>query len=227
MHERKALVLLKFLKNLPDDVTHLFLLGDIFDMWVCDHDFYEKHFKLLIDEIVRIISKGVSVAYFEGNHDFHLKEFWEKRLGAKVFDSPQYVDLGHLRLRLEHGDESNPDDKNYLRLRRFLRHPASKFTIQKAPGVLVKAIGENWSRLSRQSRPHVNEKTKLRARQYAIESLSKKEFDLIIFGHIHMRDEFAFEFNGRRHQYINLGSWLESPVAYELTPEKRGFVNLA
>jgi UDP-2,3-diacylglucosamine hydrolase len=226
MHEKKALLFLKFLKSLEGDVTHLFLLGDIFDMWIGDHAFYEKHYKLILDELRRLMKAGVQIVYFEGNHDFHLKEFWEDRLGVKVYESPQYIDLGDLHLRLEHGDECNPDDKGYLRLRKTLRHPVLEFAIQKAPGGLVKFVGENWSQISRQSRPYVNEKVRLRARQYAIESLSKKEFDLIIFGHIHMRDEFKFEFNGRHYEYINLGSWLDKPTVYEITPFIRRFVEL-
>ncbi len=227
MHEKKALIFLKFLKALPTDATHLFFMGDIFDMWVGSHEFYNLRFKPILDEIAKLVARGVKISYFEGNHDFHINEFWEGHLGVKVFNSPQYVHLGKLLLRLEHGDESNPDDKNYLRLRKTLRHPVTEFLAKKAPGKLIQVIGENWSRISRQLRPYVNEKVKLRARQYAIEALSKREFDLIIFGHIHMRDEFKFEFNGRNFEYINLGTWLEAPTAYELTPTQRGFISLS
>jgi UDP-2,3-diacylglucosamine hydrolase len=228
MHEKKALLLLKFLKSFPEDGTHLFFLGDIFDIWIGDHQFYEKEYKLIIDEIRRLLDRGVKMFFFEGNHDFHIKEFWEGRLGVRVFDSPQYFDLGKLRLRIEHGDFSNPDDKNYMRLRKTLRHPLMKMAIQKAPGKLVQFIGENWSKISRQSKkPYVNEKVRLRARQYAIETVSKKEYDLIIFGHIHIRDEFKFEFNGKQFEYVNLGSWLDVPATYEITPTSRAFINLS
>ena len=63
---------LQFLRSLSgkSDVTHLYLLGDIFDLWVADHTFFIERYAEIIDEIRRLVSQGVEVAYFERNHDW-------------------------------------------------------------------------------------------------------------------------------------------------------------
>jgi UDP-2,3-diacylglucosamine hydrolase len=224
--DSRALIFLKFLKNFDPQGTHLFLMGDIFDVWIGPHRVFVDRNNRIVDEIRRLVKRGVQVHYFEGNHDFHIKGFWQREIGAKVYDRSRYFEFDGLTIRAEHGDESNPDDLSYVRLRKFLRSLPMKLVALKLKGSAVRAIGDTWSGLSRKGAPYVNEKVKLRARQYAIEKVSEKPFDLIIFGHIHMRDEFVFEFNGKQHKYVNLGTWLDRPNAYLVTPGEHRFIEL-
>ena len=75
----RARAFLDFLRSLSaaEGTTHLVLLGDIFDLWVADHDYFIKKYGDIIDEIRRLTEEGVEVSYFEGNHDLHLRYFWE------------------------------------------------------------------------------------------------------------------------------------------------------
>jgi len=209
--DRKFQVLLNFLKALPSDATHLFFMGDIFDLWVGEHQYFIQVYDPILTEVQKLQKQGVEIHYFEGNHDFHLRTYWQEELKVHVHEGVHHIQLGNCILRLEHGDLTNPDDLNYLRLRKFLRSKPMEWIIKNAPEKLVTFVGENWSQRSRKARPYVNEKVKLRARQYAIEAASQTPFDLMVCGHTHMQDEFRFEFNGRQHLYINLGTWLATP----------------
>jgi len=225
--DSRALLFLNFLKNFDPQGTHLFLLGDIFDVWLGHHSFFAERYNRIVTEIKRLVKRGVQIHYFEGNHDFQLKNYWQKEVGVHVYDRRRYFEFEGLTLRVEHGDESNPDDLSYTRLRRALRSLPAKFLIHYLSGTTLYTIGSKWSGLSRKGeQPYVNEKVKLRARQYAIEKVAEKPFDLVIFGHIHMRDEFIFEFNGKQHKYVNLGTWLDHPNAFLITPGEHKFIEL-
>ena len=54
--------------------------------------------------------ENVEIVYFEGNHDLHLRYFWGDRLGLTVSAGPRYFELCGRTLRIEHGDQMDPDD---------------------------------------------------------------------------------------------------------------------
>lgn len=226
MEDPRAGILLRFLKSLERDTTHLFLMGDIFDLWIADHDIFANKFAQLSHEIVNLVRRGVEVHYFEGNHDFHLKEFWQDKVGARVHEAPYYMTLGNYRVRLEHGDETNPEDRLY----RFQRWTLRTWLLEKmcflAPSWFVRFIGETWSGQSRKKRPYVNQSLKDRVRRFVQEKSRERHFDLMICGHTHMRDDFEFEVNGKKSRFINLGTWLEKPSTLEVTNESIQFIEL-
>ena len=84
------------------------MLGDIFDLWVADHRYFIDAYSEIIDQIKRLQRAGIEIHYFEGNHDLHLKSFWQDELGLAVHNEPFYVQLGDTVVRLEHGDQMDP-----------------------------------------------------------------------------------------------------------------------
>jgi UDP-2,3-diacylglucosamine hydrolase len=59
--------------------VQLFLLGDIFDLWVSNGAVFVKKFQAISDAIGDLTSSGVRVVFFEGNHDLHIAPHWKKR----------------------------------------------------------------------------------------------------------------------------------------------------
>lgn len=213
----RAHAFLAFLKGLsgPGDATHLFLLGDIFDLWVADHDFFVERYADIVDEIKRLRDAGVEIAYFEGNHDLHLRYFWADDLGLTVYPGPTYVELAGKTVRLEHGDEMDPDDTGYLFLRWFLRTTPIRLLLRYLPGGLISRIGE---RASSTSRRYTSETKSIDAhtavakiRTHAGKAYRERPFDLIVSGHVHVRDDCEIEVDDAKCRSINLGTWLEQP----------------
>ena len=211
-------------------ITHVYLLGDIFDLWVADHDFFISRYGAVIEQIRRLRNEGVEVAYFEGNHDLYLRHFWEQELGVTVFGGPTLVDLCNRRVRLEHGDEMDPDDKGYRFLRWFLRTPVIHFLCRSLPGSLIARIGERASAGSR----HYTSNTKTiesdtaiaKIRRHAEKAHAEAPFDLIISGHVHIRDDWESVADGRPFRSVNLGSWLDAPCYFKLDDHEARFVEL-
>lgn len=225
-NERNGVLLLRFLRSLqrPGHLpTHLFFLGDIFDFWVGNHDFYHHKFREIVDEIGSLKRQGVDIQYFEGNHDLHVGEFWGKRYRIPVHTEAKMFKLGEATVRCEHGDFINGNDKAYLKLREILRTPRMESLARRAPAGLMNKFGELASGLSRKNtfvvRRDNAEELREMIREYAQTQYVSKHFDLIVTGHMHVKDDFQFEVNGRKVRSINLGSWYGKPEVLHLTSQ--------
>jgi UDP-2,3-diacylglucosamine hydrolase len=238
--DANARVFLKFLHGLKhkrtpqttasEKPTHLFLVGDIFDLWIGGHSYFRHRFADIIEVIQELVQLGVKIHYFEGNHDLHLADFWEGEVGVEVHTDAEYFEIGGITVRVEHGDLINPDDRGYLFLRRFLRTPTMKVLATSLPASFVRMIGDRASQVSRKSssgaRANAAEDIRSLIRKHAQACFSEHEFDLIISGHVHIKDDFTFESHARRVRAINLGSWFDGPKAFRLIGKVGEFVEL-
>ncbi len=231
-------VLIQFLKQLLKDATggskeaptSLFLVGDIFDLWIADHDFFIQEFKPVIEIIQQLQSAGVTIHFFEGNHDLHLQKFWERELGVQVHGEARYFELGSQVVRVEHGDQMNPHDSGYLFLRWLLRTPILRWLSYHLPAFVVKAIGERASGVSRQYTSTRKElpidKIHALTRLHAETVFQQQAFDLMISGHVHVIDDYIFRASGRTIRSVNLGSWYDGPKAFVLNDDGGKFLKL-
>jgi len=221
LNERNGNILLRFLHSLQSgtlSATHLFLLGDIFDFWVGDHDFYPQKFGPIVDVLLDLKNKGVQVIYVEGNHDVHVKEFWKKN-GVDAFVEDRYFNVGPWTIRVSHGDLMNPSDHKYHKYRNFIRHGFMETVVaQILPAKQLHQIGDWASRTSRKKssmhRRDSESALRLMIHDYAEKCYAEKPFDFIVSGHMHFKDEWKSP--TERFTSINLGSWFDPPVALVL-----------
>lgn len=211
-----------FLQSLQGgrDLTHLYLLGDIFDLWVADHRYFVDRYGSIIDEIRRLQGEGVEIAYFEGNHDLHLESYWQERLGVTVHPGPTYARHDGKVLRIEHGDQMDPDDTGYRFLRWFLRTPPIRWLVCNLPGTLIRFIGERASASSRQYTSQTKtiepDQAVAKIRAHAKRAFQARPFDIILSGHVHIRDDCVIEAGSGTFRSVNLGSWLYAPCYFRI-----------
>ena len=227
--------------RLTDQTTHLFLVGDIFDLWVGGASFFAERYSGVVSLIRDLRAKGVRVVYFEGNHDLHLERIWSAQLGCEVATEPKYYQLGRWLVRVEHGDLMNPDDTGYHFLRSVLRTPFVKWLANALPGRVIQWIG---NLMSRSSRKWTSSALKARRDSFIrtmIHSHAERAlrrdgyFDLMVSGHVHVEDDYRWEMHSpesliteeyddddtRFVRSVNLGWWLpgETPRAFRLEEE--------
>ncbi len=254
--ESKALLLERFLFQLiqqasaarnttgsTDAPTHLFLVGDIFDLWIGSHRYFRRRFEKLVGLVRDLVRLGVEVHFFEGNHDLHLTDFWQGEIGVRVHTDSEYFDLplslgsslvgalgGKFRVRVEHGDLINPDDSGYRFLRWLLRTPVIRGLALNLPEKLVTAIGERASAASRDytsgdgAKAIDHRDVPKMIHTYVKRAYHDEPFDLIITGHVHIQDDFTFEAAGKVVRSVNLGSWFESAPVFLLSESASGAV---
>ncbi len=231
-HERNSNTLLRFLFYLNQNPQEhrLFLLGDIFDAWVSDGYAFVEHYKLIIDEIVKLKKAGAEVYYFEGNHDVHIDIFWTKQFNIPVIENMKYFELEGLKVRLEHGDFINPEDKAYLQYRELIHQPWFEFLVHNLPSPFWKWLTEQQSGRSRKksSRYAIENTDRIKnlIRSYARNTYKEKPFDLIVTGHMHIFDDYEFVCGDRKIRSINLGTWLEAPRVLKIENKKIEIIDL-
>ncbi len=218
INERNGNLLLRFLfflnKN-PKENT-LYLLGDIFDLWISNGDVFVRHYGQIVDEIQKLSNSGGKIYYFEGNHDLHIDVFWTKKMNIEVIEGVKFFQINDFKVRCEHGDYINPDDTAYLKYRQTLQKPWVEFFAHVLPSCFWKPVGEFLSSKSRKKTAFYavtqSEKIKTMVQAYAMKVYNSESFDLIVTGHMHVFDDFSFKGQGQKNiRSINLGTWLDQP----------------
>lgn len=229
----KLHLFISFLKQLKgsENITHLFLLGDIFDLWIAGHNYFINQYQPVIAEIRRLKSEGVEIHYFEGNHDLYLQHFWQKEVGAQVHGEAEYFQLGSSICRLEHGDQMDPEDRGYIFLRWLLRTPFLKWLAPRLPERAIVWFGERASQASRQYTSKLKviaeDQARRKFRQHVDKVFHQRPFHFLISGHTHVRDDHLFESTIGPVRAINLGSWFDSPAYFKMTTDFQGFEALS
>ena len=235
-NEPSSKILLGFLIQLEnslkttDPATHLFLVGDIFDLWIASHTFFIEKFKAIVDQLKLLKSKGLEIHYFEGNHDLYLKDFWQETLGMTVHSKAAHFRLGKLHVRVEHGDLINPEDKGYLFLYSFLRTQSMSWLAKNLPSSLVKLIGTKASSASREYTSvtkHIHQdKMRELIKDYVL-GLKGQKFELFVSGHVHIQDDQILTKAGSQVRCINLGSWFDFAKCFILSDSEAQFFKIS
>ena len=171
-------------------LSHLFLLGDIFEAWVGD-DQPDRVAAELAARIAALTDRGVHVAVMRGNRDFLLgtdsrAPAWPTRCGAVLLGDEEVLDLFGQRVLIAHGDAWCTDDRAYQRFRTEVRSPAWQQSFLSKPLAERLAIARHLreqSELSKQSNDlgDVNEGA-------VREALQAAGVRCVIHGHTHRPD---------------------------------------
>ena len=111
-----------FLSGPARRADRLYLLGDIFDLWLGDDDHRSPHPEIEA-ALAETVSAGVPVDLIRGNHDFLLGDEFAERTGCRLADEPLVIELAGERTVLLHGDTLCIRDTEYQAFRRYARDP--------------------------------------------------------------------------------------------------------
>ena len=102
----------------------VFILGDLFEVWVGDDSALPGSFEARCGEVLRAASQRADVLFMHGNRDFLVGEDFLARSGVRALDDPTVLEFGGARTLLTHGDLLCTDDVAYQQFRRQVRDPA-------------------------------------------------------------------------------------------------------
>ena len=95
-----------------------------------------------------------------------------------------------------------------------------KFVGKNLPGPWAAKIGEKASEKSRSYTSNVKtiseEESLATLRQHVKRCMQKQDFDFLISGHIHVKEDHCEEIKGKKVRSINLGTWLKEPWAFKI-----------
>jgi len=103
-HGDSFLKLLYKLENEEVKIPQLFLMGDNFDLLFGYND-YIQTFSFEAIELLQKLSKKLEIHYFEGNHDFCLKDVFPNVNVYSREEQPTIFTLGDKKVAVSHGDK--------------------------------------------------------------------------------------------------------------------------
>jgi UDP-2,3-diacylglucosamine hydrolase len=109
-----------FLEGPARGAEALYLLGDLFEVWVGDDDDNADHARTC-GALKKLTDSGVATYAIHGNRDFLLGELFVARTGVKLLPDPVLVDLYGVPTLLSHGDAFCTEDTSYQQLRSIVR----------------------------------------------------------------------------------------------------------
>lgn len=112
---------LSFIKTRAIQARVLYILGDLFEVWLGDDD-EAAGFKPVITALQQL-SKSVEIYFIHGNRDFLVGQSFAERTGMTIIQEPTVIQPGSTRIGLMHGDLLCTDDVDYQNFRRMVRNP--------------------------------------------------------------------------------------------------------
>jgi UDP-2,3-diacylglucosamine hydrolase len=113
---------ISFLRGPARQAEALYLLGDIFEVWVGDDDATPDNAHIC-EALRELTASGVATFAIHGNRDFLLGEEFSRWTGVKLLPDPVMVELHGVRTLLSHGDVFCTEDASYQQLRSIVRQP--------------------------------------------------------------------------------------------------------
>jgi UDP-2,3-diacylglucosamine hydrolase len=175
---------LRFLAGHARGAAHLYILGDLFEVWIGDDDDAPGHGPIL-DGLRDLVASGVPAGFMTGNRDFLAGTRFTERSGCGLLADPTVIELGGVRTLLTHGDRLCIDDAGHMRFREmvdssdfrddFLARPLDE---RRATARSMRRESEAYKRVAAPEIMDVNDSA-------VQEALEAHEAALMIHGHTH------------------------------------------
>ena len=109
-----------FLVESKKACSHLFILGDLFEVWIGDDDnnSFHQEIKAALSEFT---SNGPETFFMHGNRDFLIGEAFANEVGISILSDPYALNINGLKVILSHGDFLCTDDIDYMDFRNMVR----------------------------------------------------------------------------------------------------------
>ena len=150
------------------------------------------------------MSRGVSVYYIQGNHDFQI-DVALKKIGVRVAEPDLTLEISGKKFYIAHGDLVNGSDYGYLVLRKSFRSKWFGSVLNVVPGSFIDQLGQRLSLASRMHHPvTLIPRVREMFRSFALKKI-QAGFDYVVLGHCHDLDEMTVETGDKLAHYINMG----------------------
>lgn len=198
--------LLDFLGHDAKGSDALYILGDLFEVWLGDDDDNPDH-QNIIDSLQRLHSQGTPIYIQHGNRDFLLGERFSQRCGCTILPDPCVIDLYGQQVLIMHGDLLCSDDVDYQAFRLQVRDPAWQAQFLHLPLTQRKQIAEGLRQKSQQETrtktTDIMDVTQSTVDQY----MQQHNVHTLIHGHTHRPDIHKWKQNDIARERIVLGDW--------------------
>lgn len=208
-----------FTRFLTEEAVHaqaLYILGDLFEVWVGD-DHPVDGLETCLQALSNLQGK-VPVYFIHGNRDFMLGNTFAQTHHLQLLDEHTVIDLFGRKTLIMHGDTLCTDDLEYQQFRKHIRNPQvqDEFLQHPLEARLAQARGireESTSRTAAKDEMITDVNPDEVARV-----MKQFEVDLLIHGHTHRPATHSLEVNGTSAERIVLSDWYEHGQVLRCNP---------
>ncbi len=212
--EREKLFI-KWLDEVKDDASQIFLMGDIFDFWFEYKTVVPKGFVRLLGKLAEITDAGIPVSLFRGNHDIWAFNYMEKELNIKLYRDPEVMEFSGKKFYLAHGDGLGPGDHGYKFLKKVFACRFNQWLFRWLHPDLGAKMGLFFSKRSRlanvakEGKKDVTNNIKNEMLYKYTEEMIKQQpdIDFFIFGHRHLPTQVRMSDSA---ELVILGDWISN-----------------
>lgn len=195
-----------FIENECIRAERLFILGDLFEVWVGDDD-DDPAMVRVIEAIAKLRAYEVPCYVMHGNRDFLLGDTFAERTGARILTDYVTFDIYGQSLLLTHGDLLCTDDTAYMKLRSTVRDPQWQAQFLSRPIEERRKIAASMRAKSKTETASKADDI-MDVNQTAVaETLRSHGVHTLIHGHTHRPGVHRFQIDGQPATRIVLGDW--------------------
>jgi UDP-2,3-diacylglucosamine hydrolase len=210
---RRERTIIRWLESIRHDAHAIYLLGDIFDFWFEYRHTIPKGFIRLQGKLADLRDQGIIIAFFTGNHDMWMFDYFPGELGIPVYREPIALQVNSQKMIVGHGDGLGPGEASYKVLKAFFDSKICQWLFARIHPNLGMSIATFWSRQSRINNMKREETFNGPEGEYLFvwcrEIEKKSHHDYYIFGHRHLPLDLPV---GEHSRYVNTGEWVHRPT---------------
>jgi UDP-2,3-diacylglucosamine hydrolase len=199
---------LDFLEKQCPQADALYILGDLFEVWLGDDDNSPGN-PDAISALKKLNDTGTPVSVMHGNRDFLMGKKFAANSHCKLLGDDEVIDLYGTPALIMHGDTLCTDDVDYQKFRQQVRNPAWQQQLLAMPLEQRAAIAKSMREQNESAKADktcdimdVNQTT-------VEEQMLKHNVTHLIHGHTHRPNVHEFTVDGQNMQRIVLGDWYE------------------
>ncbi|PML81001.1 UDP-2,3-diacylglucosamine diphosphatase [Enterovibrio norvegicus] len=196
----------RFLNDEAPLASALYILGDLFEVWVGDDDDVPLHHE--VAAALKVLSdKGVAIYFIHGNRDFMIGKRFAKASGMTLLPEHTVIDLFGKPTLILHGDTLCIQDEGYQRYRKKVHNPFAQWLFMRLPLSYRKNIGSKIRKGSTESNQQKAEDIMDVDHDEVSRVMASENVMTMIHGHTHRPDIHTFSIGNDLAQRIVLGDW--------------------
>lgn len=210
--------LFEFLLEQAPQADALYVLGDLFEVWIGDDD--QNSFTLSIAKAFHELSlSGVPVYFIHGNRDFLIRERFAKQAGMKILPEQQVIDLYGQATLIMHGDELCTRDIDYQVFRKKARSWWWPRIMLSLPLSTRRKLARKGRAISKQKQTKLSAEIMDVTPDEVVNTMQKFSVKRLIHGHTHRPGIHDLVINNLAAQRIVLGDWYEQGSVLKVTKD--------
>lgn len=199
---------LAFLRGPASKAEALYILGDLFDVWVGE-DLTSSFHDELVEALNILSAKRIPIYFMPGNRDFLVSSHYLKKSKMIALSDRVVIDLHGTPTLLMHGDLLCTQDIAYQRYRKVAQHPFTRALFLRLPRRMRQAIANSLRQNSK--RYQKNQPTNILdvTHETVIHEMGNAKVISMIHGHVHRPAIHHLDINHHPANRVVLGDWNE------------------